>query len=173
MKAYFKIPADTDLYNNVKKYHDECYECNMAAANWAKQFNQHGTIIPYGSEAGSIWGVGFKENQKVPKGWIKKQGSDRDGFSFYRPNGRTKAGKQLLAEMQALPKKSFFFLTDVFGYQKHPKLMHPGFYYAAKKQLLIVTIELEDLRYWAAKPDSAEEITASEYAKLIDEEIEE
>lgn len=164
MLTHFHVPAKTALYAQVKEYYEECHKIHRATAKYVAQFNEHGTYIPYSSSAGSIYGIGFKPDQEIPKGWIRK--TKKEGFVFYRPNGRSKAGKKLNKEFEELPQKSIFHLTDIFDYGSCPKSLYPAHYFDPRRNLLVVSLQVDNLPHWKSKPAEAKELTATEYEAL-------
>lgn len=164
MIAYFQIPASTEFYQKLKSHYDECNRINKATAEYVSQFNEHGTYIPYSSASGSIASIGFKPDQAIPKGWIQK--GAKDGFVFFRPNGRSKACKALLEEFKNLEQRSIFQLSDIFDYHECPKQLYPSHYIDFSREILVVNIDVEHIKYWKSKPSAAVELTAMQYIAL-------
>jgi hypothetical protein len=165
MISYFRIPPDTEMYRAMADFMKEANECRQGAKEWAKKFNGDGAIESYASAWGSIHGIGFKSEQEIPKGWKIK--SKSRGYTFARPNGRTKEGKALNAEMQALPNKSILLLNDIFIFHEDARIFYPGFHYDKEKEVLIIQTHTKNVQYWSNRPDSATELTASQYLQLI------
>jgi hypothetical protein len=164
MISYFRIPPDTEMYRTMADFMKEANACDRKAIEWAKTYNEHGTIKTYGSGWGKIACIGFKKDQEVPKGWIKK-GTDSE-FTFYRPNGRTIKGKVLHDEMNKLPQKSIFILNNIFMFHEDAHVFYPGFFYSKSSEVLILQVYTKNVQYWLNRPDSAIELTSSQYLEL-------
>lgn len=168
---YFKIDKDSELYLKLKEVQVKMKEANQAAYKLAnelgfKQWRGDSNMTIAG-------GIQSLYSETKPDGYAYTYGSSSPNDFFPK---KTKANKEILAKIEALPTVSSFDLTDLINYDWRKCSEETGERYGQKRVLFTpglsfpkngeVLIHIPD---WITKYKPVKcmiEITQTEYNKL-------
>lgn len=162
---YIKIMKSSPLGLKIEELWERGKGYNAQAFEWAKA--QGAEYI-----RGDFWAVfggvtSAKFTTKPPKGWVKAGPKYDEGE--YLISDKTKEGKALKAEEQALPRVTDEEFNDLFNYDPNKSRsgnriqFHPGLKWGKDGEMLLSFADYVDY----TPIEHMEEITSTEYKKLL------
>lgn len=160
----FKILKGTELFNKLKALQLKCQNANKAAFDLAGEFGSK-EILPSPSINVIAGGLSGMKLDAPPAGWKL---ASKYHYTTYYPK-RTKANKDLIERIEALPKIKTEELNEIIGYNPFNRSEDerrisfcPGVYWHYEDFILVSVAEYVE---YTPVADMIE-ITVSEFNKL-------